>query len=153
MSCVLRINGIFFDVASFLNETRLIAYLQYKMGDEIGFKRRGKEKYETNGCSFELSIAELDNFEKQKADTISFLTTNFDKLKKVRSFGLEPEDIPVIDFAIESDSATYPVQNDYLPPELLKLTGDLSFGIKISHYDKSYFNESQKKKGKMKAGA
>ena len=131
-----------------LNETGLIAYLQYKTGDDIGFKRRGKEKYETNGCSFDLSITELDNFEKQKADTISFLTMHFDKLKKVRSFGLEPDDIPVIDFAIESDSATYPVQNNYLPPELLKLTGDLSFGIKISHYDKSYFNESQKKKEK-----
>lgn len=150
MSCVLRINGISFDVDGFLNETRLVAYLQYKSGDDIGFKRRGKEKYETNGCSFDLSIAELDNFEKQKADTISFLTKHFDKLMKVRSFGLEPDDNPVIDFAIESDSAIYPVQNDYLPPELLKLAGDLSFGIKISHYDKSYFNVIHDEKEKNK---
>ena len=146
MSCVLKINGIFFDVDGFLNETGLIAYLQYKIGDTIGFKKKGKEKYETNGCSFDLSIAEFDNFEKQKADTISFLTTHFDKLKKVRSFGLELDEIPVIDFAIESDAETYPVQNNYLQPELLKLAGDLSFGVKISHYDKSCFNEIQNKK-------
>jgi hypothetical protein len=148
MSCILRINGISFDVDDFLNETGLIAYLQFKTGDDIGFKKKGKVKYETNGCSFDLSTAEFDNFEKQKADTISFLTTHFDKLKKVRSFGLDLDEIPVIDFAIESDTEIYPVQNDYLQPELLKLAGDLSFGIKISHYDKSYFNEIQNKKEK-----
>ena len=148
MSSVLRINGDFFDVDSFLNETGLIAYKQYKKGDDIGFKKNGKEKYETNGCLIDLSIADFDNFGKQKADTISFLTTHFDKLKKVWSFGLGPEDIPVIDFAVESDALTYPVQKDYIQPELLKLVGDLSFGLKITHYDKSYFNDLHDKNEK-----
>jgi hypothetical protein len=146
MSSVLRVNGVSFDVDGFLNETGLIAFLHYKIGDDIGFKKRGKEKYETNGCSFDLSNAEFDNFEKQKSDTISFLTTHFDQLKKVRSFGLHPEDIPIIDFAIVSDAETYPVQSEYLQPELLKLAGDLCFGIQISHYDKSYFHKIQNKK-------
>ncbi len=148
MSSVLRINGVSFDVDSFLNETGLIPYLHYRTGEDIGFRKRGKEKYETNGCYFDLSTAEFDNFEKQKSDTISFLAKYFDKLEKVRSYGLRPEDIPIIDFAIESEMETYPVQNDYLQPELLKLAGDLSFGIKISHYEMSYFNEIQDKKEK-----
>jgi hypothetical protein len=148
MSSVLRINGDSFDVDRFLIETGLVPYLHYRTGDDIGFKKRGKEKYETNGCSFDLSTAEFDNFEKQKTDTISFLTIHFDKLVKLRSYGLSPEDIPLIDFAIESDTVTYPVQNDYLQPELLKLAGDLSFGIRLSYYDKTYFNEIQDKNEK-----
>ena len=148
MSSVLRINGVSFNVDSFLNETGLVPYLHYRTGDDIGFTRRGKDKYETNGCSFDLSAADFDNFEQQKIDTISFLTMHFDKLMKVRSYGLKPEDIPIIDFAIESATETYPVQNDYLQPELLKLAGDLSFGINISHYDKSYFDKIQDKNEK-----
>lgn len=139
MSCVLRITGNSFDVDGFLKDSGLVAYLQYKAGDPIGFKRKGKETYDTNGASFDLSNAAFDDFETQKSDAIHFLTTHFNKLKNLRNFGLEAADIPEIDFAIESDALTYPVQSDYLQAELLKLAGDLGFGIMISHYDKSCF--------------
>lgn len=50
-------------------------------------------------------------------------------------FGLLAEENPVIDFGITTKMhEEYYVHSDYLHPDLLKLAGNLNFGIEISQY-------------------
>ena len=137
MSCVLRIEGENLKVNEFLKITKLSAYKVYVKGDKIGFSKNLNNTYQTNGCSFDLSNADFDRFDLQKKDAIIFLETNFDKLKMLPEFGLKTEEIPVIDFGIYTRMFDVEIQSDYFEPKLLKLAGELNFGIEISQYIKS----------------
>ena len=135
MSCVLRISGKDFDVDRFLGDTGLVPYARHRKGDVMPFPKSKKIEYDDNGCSFDLSSADFDNLEQQQRDAIDFLKTNFKKFKALYSYKLYPSDSPTIDFGINSrmeDDVV--VQCDYFPTELLKLAGDLGFGIEISQY-------------------
>ena len=137
MSCILRIEGENFKVHEFIAETNLEPYIAFIKGDKLGFKRRGIDIYESNGCSFELSNAEFDKFDLQKKDALEFLEKHFDKLKLLFEFGLEKNEIPTIDFGIFTRMFDVQIQSDYLEPKLLKLAGELNFGIEISQYIQS----------------
>ena len=137
MSCVLRIGGVNFKVNEFLKATNLKAYITYLKGDQIGFTKNANNTYQTNGCSFDLSKAEFDQFDIQKKDALSFLETNFEKLKLLPKFGLHIDEIPVIDFGIYTRMFDVDIQSDYFEPKLLKLAGELNFGIEISQYIQS----------------
>ncbi|CAM3184801.1 hypothetical protein [Flavobacterium frigoris] len=143
MSCILRIEGENFKVHEFIAETGLEPYIAFIKGDKLGFKRRGIDIYEINGCSFELSNADFDNFDLQKKDALEFLEKNLEKLKLLFKFGLENSEIPIIDFGIFTRMYDYQIQSDYLEPKLLKLAGELNFGIEISQYIKSEDEETE----------
>ena len=147
MSCILIIEGENFRVNDFLESTKLKPYLKYEKGSPIGFKRYGKTLYETNGCKFDLSVADFDKFDIQKKDAINFLTANFDNLKLLSKFGLTSEEIPRIDFAIFTRMLddNIAAQFEYLEPELLLLSGKLNFGIEISQYIPNEENESSER--------
>ncbi len=135
MSCVLRITGKDFDVDGFLKDTGLIPYIQYKKGDQRTYPKDQSVEYDDNGCSFDLSEADFDNLEQQQVDAIDFLKTNFEKLKTIYTYKLYPSDKPTIDFGIETRmKGDTVIQSDYFPPELLKLAGELGFGILLSQY-------------------
>ena len=135
MSCILRINGKDFDVQGFLEITELKPYEQHLKGEKRPFKRTGKQlTYDESGCRFQLSDADFKEFKQQRKDAIHFLTTNFDKLKAIFSFGLSDNENPRIDFGIETRMYDVEVQCDHLEPELLRLAGNLNFGIEISQY-------------------
>jgi hypothetical protein len=132
MSCVLRIDGMKFQVDVFLESTELKPYKIYRIGEKI---KIGKRKFEdSNGCFFDLSKADFNDFEQQRKDALEFLKTNFDQLKTVFDFGLTKNDKPRIDFGITTRMNDVAIQCDYLEPELLKLAGNLNFGIEISQY-------------------
>jgi hypothetical protein len=135
MSCVLRIDGINFKVDEYLQSTDLKPYRIYRKGEKI---KVGKVKFEkSNGCCFDLSTADFNNFKQQRKDAIKFLKTHFDQLNKVFSFGLTEYENPTIDFGITTRMHEFAVQCDYLEPELLKLAGNLNFGIELSQYHPS----------------
>ncbi len=135
MSCVLRIDGTKFKVDDFLKSTDLKPYKIFRIGEKIQI---GKRKFEdTNGCYFDLSQAEFNNFEQQRKDAIEFLKNHYNKLKKVFEFGLTENENPTIDFGITTRMNDVAIQCDYLEPELLKLAGNLNFGIEISQYHPS----------------
>jgi hypothetical protein len=136
MSCILRIDGKSFNVDDFLKSTGLKPYKIFRIGEKI---KIGKKKVEdSNGCSFDLSKADFKNFEQQKKDATEFLKINFEQLKTVFSFGLLAEENPTIDFGITTKMhEVFFVHSDYLQPELLKLAGNLNFGIEISQYQPS----------------
>jgi|TARA_R110002111_G_scaffold48505_1_gene86101 hypothetical protein len=132
MSCILRIDGIKFQVDDFLESTELKPYKIYRIGEKL---KIGKRKFEdSNGCFFDLSKADFNDFEQQRKDALKFLKTHFDQLKTVFDFGLTKDDKPRIDFGITTRMNDVAVQCDYLEPELLKLAGNLNFGIEISQY-------------------
>lgn len=137
MSCVLRIEGENFKVNEFLKITKLSAYKVYVKGDKIGYTKNMNTIYQTNGCSFDLSKADFDRFDLQKKDALKFLESNFEKLKLLPDFGLTEEEIPVIDFGIFTRMFEVEIQSDYFEPKLLKLAGELNFGIEISQYIES----------------
>ena len=132
MSCVLRIEGTEFRVDDFLKSTGL---KPYKI-----FRKNEKDKivkdliYDSNGCAIDLSKADFDEFEQQKKDVIAYLKMNFEKLNTVFSFGLHNDEIPVMDFGTTTRMHEVEIQSDYLEPELLKLAGNLNFGIELSQY-------------------
>ena len=135
MSCILIIKGFEFDVNGFLKETELNPYEKHLKGDKRPFKKLNKPMiYETSGCRFDLSKADFNDFETQRNDVILFLNQNYTKLKRLNEFGLDKKEIPVIGFGIENQMADFWCQTEYLQPELLKLTGNLNFGIEISLY-------------------
>ncbi len=135
MSCILRIGGKEFRIDDFLESNDLKPYKIFRIGDKI---KIGKKKVEdSNGCSFDLSKADFKDFEQQKKDATEFLKTHFDQLKTVFSFGLLDNENPTIDFGITTRMNEVYAQFDYLEPELLKLAGNLNFGIEISQYQPS----------------
>jgi hypothetical protein len=134
MSCVLRIDGKYFNVVQFLSTTDLKPYEKHIKGEELKIKKRDKTIHKTSGCSFELSKADFNRFDLQKKDAIRFLKENFDKLIEIYSFGLTKKENPTIDFAIETRMNEVGAQFDYFEPELIKLAGSLDFGIEISQY-------------------
>lgn len=142
MSCILRIEGENFKVHEYVEKTNLQPFNAYLKGDKLGFTRRGIDYHEINGCSFDLSIADFDQFDLQKKDAIEFLEKNFEKLKLLSEFGLSKDEIPVIDFGIFTRMFDYEVQCDYLEPKLLRLAGELNFGIEISQYIESEKEET-----------
>ena len=132
MSCVLRIDGTKFKVDDFLKSTDLKPYKIFRIGEKI---KIGKRKFEdSNGCSFDLSKADFNDFEQQRKDAIEFLKIHYKELKTVFEFGLTESEIPTIDFGTTTRMHDVAIQCDYLEPELLKLAGNLNFGIEISQY-------------------
>ncbi len=137
MSCVLRIEGEIFNVDQFLESTGLIPYEKHIKGEKLKFRNPNATQYSNSGCKFDLSFADFDQFDLQKKDVLKFLKRNYDKLITVYQFGLTKDEPPQIDFAIESAIHELFVQSKYIEPELLKLAGDLQFGIVISLYHPS----------------
>jgi hypothetical protein len=135
MSCVLRIDGKDFKVDDFLKSSNLKPYRIYRKGEKIEIGKRKLE--EGSGCSFDLSTANFNDFEQQRKDAVKFLKTHFDKLNTVFSYGLSKSEIPTIDFGTATRMHNVEIQCDYLEPELLKLAGNLNFGIEISQYHPS----------------
>lgn len=132
MSCILRIDGINFRVDDFIKSTDLKPYRIYRKGDKI---KVGKKKIQnSNGCSFDLSKTGFKDFEQQRKDVIEYLNKNFLQLSTVYSFGLKNDENPTVDFGIENLMMDFWCQTEYLEPELLKLVGNLNFGIEISLY-------------------
>jgi hypothetical protein len=73
----------------------------------------------------------------QVIDAIAFLRRHYDDL--VRLGGVPDVEAISIDFGYDCriDGETVVVQFDYLPPELLRLVGELGIGIDLSLYPKS----------------
>lgn len=135
MSCILIIEGENFDVKGFLKKTKMLPYEKHLKGEKRPFKKSGKQLiYKKNGCRFNLSDADFNDFETQRKDTIKFLKENYKKLKSLSSFGLNENETPIMGFGIENQMVNFWCQTEYLQPELLKLSGELNFGIEISLY-------------------
>jgi hypothetical protein len=134
MSCVLHIADANFDLDSFLTNTNLKPYSKHYIGELI--HQKSKKKFKDNGCSFDLSSADFDNFEQQQKDAIWFLTNNFKALSRLNEFGILKEPKGRIDFGIISrlTNPSIAIQTDEFEVELLRLASSLGFSILLSQY-------------------
>jgi hypothetical protein len=111
---------------------RLEPYREFRPGDLSTSGRNKGQRWKYGGISLSVSDANGD-LEQEVRDAIAFLRHNFDSLRTIVSD--ESVDDARLDFAhycrIGNNAFA---QFDYLPPELLRLAGDLGIGIELSLY-------------------
>jgi len=131
MSCFLRATGRRFDVDAFLESTSIEPDVVFRKGElfERGPKR-GQRRLES-GFAIQITSG-FGAIRKQASRVIKFLQVNkagLTQLSKLTSV----TDIR-LDFGYELRHQGLGVQCDYLPPELIKLAGELRIGIELSLY-------------------
>jgi hypothetical protein len=116
----------------FVEKSDISIYDSHEKGDPCKFKKRPPK----NDYGFKCSVSDqgFDDFEGQISDAITFLSNHIDELKKLVS-QYDIYDIR-LDFPIESRLMKQNLfsQCDFLPPELIKLSGEVGLGIEISQY-------------------
>lgn len=134
MSCILNIIGKDFDVNTFVLVSELVPYkISYKESPRYKSKPDGK-KHEYTGCSFEVSSADFNEFDKQVTDAIKYLNQNREKLKMINlTNGIE---YALLDFGVDYDENNF-VQSHFLPNELLKIVSELGISIELSIYNQA----------------
>ena len=129
MGCVLRAFGSTFDPDAFLKGSTLLPSKVWRKGEARG--RSGGDVRRSSGVNVAVSDADMTDLRQQARDAISFLQSNKGDLARLVSFpGVEGVGL---DFGIawRQDVVT---QTDSLPPELVRLAGELGLGVEISHY-------------------
>ncbi|RPJ53883.1 MAG: hypothetical protein EHM23_30090 [Acidobacteria bacterium] len=119
MSCVLRVSAI--NIQEVLQSTRL---RPYRVGADT--------------AHFEVSDAKVGDFEQEIRDATGYLRSNETQLRKMFSSFENIEG--TLDFSVAWRDVA--VQVDVLPPELLRLAGELGLAIALSHYPLSEQDET-----------
>jgi hypothetical protein len=133
MTCTLSARGKDFDVESYLARTKLPikgAHFWIR-GTPIYNKKR---RHHDSGFSKWVSQDKWDDLRAAVAEVLRFLKANRNELLKLkRATGIE--DL-MLDFGFNSRVGTDKVamQGEYLPPEFLRLAGELNIGIGLSIY-------------------
>lgn len=148
MTCTLRARGKDFDVESFLSKTKLPF-------DRMSFWVRGtpsmrRKLYGDSGFSEWVSQDKWDDLRAAVAEVSRFLQANRKELLKLkRAKGIE--DL-MLDFGFNSRVGTenVAVQGEYLPPEFLRLAGELNIGVGLSIYPPFIKMKAKKKKNTRK---
>ncbi len=129
--CVLHIKTNTDDIDQILSSTGLPVYQVYKKGEF--HKLRKNFVFETNLISCSVSKKEWDDFAGQTSDMIDFLQKYQAELQSIKDNFVQIDwhfDLP---YSCRINDETFN-QNDYLPAELLLLSGRLGIGINLSLY-------------------
>ena len=124
--CVLRASGAKFLPAEFLARSSFTPCNVFHSGEPRG----SASVWDTSGFTVEVSAASGEEFHKQIEDAILFLHRYRDELNLLAQMK-ELEDLR-LDFGVSRKNGF--LQCSYLPPELLRLAGNLRIGIEISIY-------------------
>ena len=129
--CVLHIQIDSDDLNLILESTRLPIYQVYRKGE----KHRHKKDlvFETNLISCEVSDKDWSDFEGQTLDMVNFLEKHHIDLQSIKDNFDHINwhfDLPY-DCRLDENTIN---QNDFLPPELLFLSGRLGIGINLALY-------------------
>lgn len=133
MACTLSARGKVFDVEAFLARTKLPikgAHFWIR-GTPIYNKKR---KHHDSGFSEWVSQDKWHDLRAAVAEVFKFLQANRKELLRLkRTKGIEEL---MLDFGFSSRVGTenIAVQGEYLPPEFLRLAGELNVGIGLSIY-------------------
>jgi hypothetical protein len=131
MSAVLRASGANFNVDRFCATSTLEPCTVYRAGEPVfpTIQPNGRRN-QVSGIHIVVSDAEFDAFPQQVTEAISFLRTHHDQVRVLCEF--PGVDGAILDFGIARRDV--PVQCDILPPELIRLAGELGLGIELSQY-------------------
>lgn len=131
---VLHVDGEEFEPDSVLPSLSLRPYRVYHKGERVAPEGpRSKKLHRSGGFSCDVSSAN-GLLSEEVADALTFLTTYYPDLARLRDHPAV-EDMR-IDFGyhLRLDGERVVVQCDFLPPELLRLAGELSIGFELSLY-------------------
>ena len=131
MSAVLRAYGTTFDVDAFLAGCTLPVCAVKRRGEPVfpASQPEGR-RHERSGVHVVASNADFDEFPRQVAEATAFLRSEHEQLKRLTSW--PGVDGVVLDFGIERRDVV--VQCDVLPPDLLRVVGELGLAIELSQY-------------------
>lgn len=138
--CVLHVESKSTSFTVFLEKSELEAYRAHCKGDQRDFGKR--LPYEDYGFSSIVSEKEWDDFEGQINDALAYLKKHYSDLKRL----IQTHTIDDIRFDLPYWSRLESgviVQCDFLPPEFLKLAGELGIGIELSLYPRAEENSEQ----------
>jgi hypothetical protein len=130
--CVLHIKSNTDSFKKFIKQSNLPIYSSHEKGGE---RFKGKRPpHNDYGFSCDVSTKEWNDFPGQVEDSIKFLKNHILELKQlIESYSIDDIrlDFPVECRLVRNELFT---QCDYLPPELIKLAGQVGIGIEISQY-------------------
>jgi hypothetical protein len=133
---VLHVVGEPFEPRPILDGMSLEPYSEFRKGDKcVPENPRNERRHLTGGCKFDVSSSD-GVLADQVIDAIDFLHRHYDDLARLGSDS--SVESMYIDFGYYQriDEETAWVQCDYLPPQLLRLVGELGIGIELSLYPK-----------------
>ncbi len=144
MTCTLSARGKDFDVDAFLSRTKLpLKRAHFWIQGTPTLNR--KRIHHDSGFSESVSRDRWDNLRAAITEVLRFLQANRKELAKLkRTKGVE--DL-MLDFGFSSRVGTenIAVQGEYLPPEFLRLAGELNIGIGLSIYQPFIRTKAKKK--------
>ncbi|MDT0584351.1 MULTISPECIES: hypothetical protein [Alteromonadaceae] len=129
MACYLRVYGDDLNVIELLEAHNIKPSKIWKKGLPR-FKSAPSKLNSNSGFNVLISGAEWDEFEKQKLDALKYLEEHKSTLSSIAMYS--GVDSGYLDFGIEWRDVT--VQCDSFPPNLIKLVGQIGFGIELSQY-------------------
>ncbi len=130
--CVLHVSSKTMSFGDFIEGSSLPIYRSHEKGDPGIIPRR--PAFADYGFSCKVSKKKFSDFKGQVKDAISFLNTNLHELTTlVEQYEIDNIrlDFPIENRMVKMDLAS---QCDYLPPELIKLAGNIGLGIEMSQY-------------------
>jgi hypothetical protein len=140
--CVFHIRGSF-DPEAFLRTSSLSPYSVFRRGEPIlpGGRLAGRI-HDRSGFKCEVSPPgrELDA---QVRDAVAFLRTHHGDLVRLASFPAVEDRRLNFGHRLRLDGVSVTAQCDYLPPDLLRLAGELGIGIELSLYPEATASERE----------
>jgi hypothetical protein len=134
---VLRVDGENFDPDSALTSSSLQPYRIYRKGDPASPMGPRREKYNpSGGICFDVSSAD-GLLSAQAEDAVAFLTKYYADLVRLRDNPAVADMRIDFGYDLRLDGESVMVQCDFLPPELLRLAGELRIGFELSLYPRS----------------
>lgn len=132
--CVLHVSSKTDSFGDFLKEASLPFYRSWEKGEACALGKRAP--HDDYGFSCAVSEKAWTDLAGQIEDAHAFLREHSDSLERLLT-GHVLSDIRLdFPYSCRLDEETF-MQCDYLPPEFLKLAGELGIGIELSHYHPS----------------
>jgi len=144
MSAVLRVCGRDFDVDRYCAQGALAPCAVYRRGEPVypASQPHGRRN-EQSGVHIAVSDAAFEEFPRQVEEAVVFLRTHYEEVRQLVQFpGVE---LAYLDFGVARREVE--VQCDYLPPELVRLAGELGLGIELSQYPALLSSERRSENG------
>jgi hypothetical protein len=135
--CVLHVMAGAFDPVSVLATMSLCPYVVFRKGDpRFPDNPKSQQRHQTGGFKCDVSTAD-GVLRDEVQDAIAFLKRHHRDLARLKSIP-EIESMTLdIGHYLRIDGEACMVQCDSLPPELLRLAGDLGIGIELSLYPRT----------------
>jgi hypothetical protein len=125
MACLFRVAGRTFDVDHFLQKSTWDPVYVWRRGEPD----RGR-RIASSGFNVEVSVADLDDFQRQQRDAIRFLRRKVQAVLRLNR--RQDVDTLELDFAIQWRTGLA-MQTDRFSPELVTIAGRCHVGLAIRH--------------------